>query len=106
MSVRTVHAELRDPVTTSKTGAGTPAAGLARSRGDLADERRHLQRAHILSQPMALPHVRTHVAMMSCGVRRGDLREVAGQLMRLLLAAPGSLTGRSPVGNTGSAASR
>jgi hypothetical protein len=52
---------------------------------------------------MAVPHVRTHLAMVSCGFRRHDRREVAGQLLRLMLAAPGSLTGRYPMGNTGGA---
>jgi hypothetical protein len=79
------------------------AARAARRGGDVAGEWEHLQRAHILSQPMAVPHVRTHVAMISCGVRRHDAREVAGQVLRLLLAAPGSLSGRYPVGNTGGA---
>ncbi len=41
--------------------------------------------------------------MVSCGARRHDRREVAGQLLRLLLAGPGSITGRYPVGNTGGA---
>jgi hypothetical protein len=79
------------------------AARAARSRGDLAGEWSHLERAHILSQPLVLPHIRTHLAMVSCGFRRHDRREVAGQLLRLLLAGPGSITGRYPVGNTGGA---
>jgi hypothetical protein len=69
----------------------------------LPGEWHHLERAHILSQPMTGPHVRTHLAMIGCGFRRHDRREVAGQLLRLMLAAPGSLTGRYPVGNTGGA---
>ena len=36
----------------------------ARSIGDERGEWKHLERAHILSQPMAGPHVRTHVAML------------------------------------------
>ena len=79
------------------------AAASARSRGDLPAEWRHLERAHILSQPKALLHVRTHVAMLAAGIRRHDRREVAGQLLRLVVAGPGSLTGRYPVGNTGGA---
>ena len=79
------------------------AARAARGRGDLAGEWAHLERAHILSQPLVVPHIRTHLAMVSCGVRRHDRREVAGQLLRLLLAGPGSITGRYPVGNTGGA---
>jgi hypothetical protein len=79
------------------------AARTARSRGDLTSEWNHLERAHILSQPLLVPHIRTHMAMLSCGARRHDRREVAGQLLRLLVAGPGSITGRYPAGNTGGA---
>jgi hypothetical protein len=79
------------------------AATTARRRGDQAGEWHHLERAHILSQPMAGPHLRTHLAMLGAARRRHDRREVAGQMLRLVLAGPGSLTGRYPVGNTGGA---
>ena len=79
------------------------AARKARELGDGASEWRHLERAHILSQPMAVLHVRTHVAMLGAGIRRRDRREIVGQLLRLVVAGPGSLTGRYPVGNTGGA---
>jgi Protein of unknown function (DUF3703) len=79
------------------------AAASARGRGDLPGEWGHLERAHVLSQPMAVPHVRTHLAMISCGFRRHDAREVVGQVLRVMVAGPGSLTGRYPVGNTGGA---
>ncbi len=79
------------------------AAGAARRRGDTSGEWKHLERAHILSQPMVVPHLRTHVAMLGAGLRRHDHREVVGQLLRLVVAGPGSLTGRYPVGNTGGA---
>jgi hypothetical protein len=79
------------------------AATEARGRRDVLGEWRHLERAHIISQPMVGPHVRTHMAMISCGFRRHDRREVVGQLFRLVVAGPGSLTGRYPVGNTGGA---
>lgn len=78
-------------------------ARTARRSGDSAAEWRHLERAHILSQPKAVLHVRTHVAMLAAGIRRHDRREVIGQLLRLVVAGPGSLTGRYPVGNTGGA---
>lgn len=52
---------------------------------------------------MAGRHVSTHLAMFGAALRRRDLREVSGQLLRLVLAAPGSWTGRYPVGNTGGA---
>jgi len=79
------------------------AARAARKEADTVAEWRHLERAHILSQPKVLLHVRTHVAMLAAGVRRQDRREIVGQLLRLVVAGPGSLTGRYPVGNTGGA---
>jgi hypothetical protein len=79
------------------------AARSARQRTDADDEWRHLERAHVLSQPMAVAHVRTHAAMLGYGLRHRDGREIVGQLVRLILAAPGTWTGRYPVGNTGGA---
>jgi hypothetical protein len=43
------------------------------------------------------------MAMLGAGLRRRDSHEVFGQLLRLVVAGPGSLTGRYPVGNTGGA---
>ena len=79
------------------------AARAARRRGDLAGAWGHLERAHILSQPMAGPHVRTHWSMLGAAIRRRDTHEILGQLVRLVVAGPGSWTGRYPVGNTGGA---
>jgi hypothetical protein len=79
------------------------AAVTARRLGDRQGEWHHLERAHILSQPMTVPHLRTHGAMLAAALRRHDRREVVGQLLRLVVAAPGSLSGRYPVGNTGGA---
>ena len=83
-------------------------AELGRSReaareGDHARAWHHLERAHVLSQAHAWPHVRVHALMLAAGLRRGDSREVLGQLARLLVAAPGSWLGRAPLGNTGGA---
>jgi hypothetical protein len=75
----------------------------ARNTGDPAREWHHLERAHILSQPLPAPHVRTHMAMLGYGVRHRDRREITGQLVRLLVAGPGSIVGRYPLGNTGGA---
>jgi hypothetical protein len=80
------------------------AARAFRAAGDSAREWGRLERAHVLSQPMPVAHTRTHVAMLTYGVRRHDRREVVGQLIRLVVAGPGSVTGRYPVGNTGGAA--
>ena len=79
------------------------AARTQRAQGDQAGAWSHLERAHILSQPMAGRHVLTHLFMLRAALERRDVHEVAGQLLRLVLAAPGSWTGRYPVGNTGGA---
>lgn len=78
-------------------------AAAAAAQGDQASAWRHLERAHVLSQPFAWPHVLVHCVMLRNAWARRDKREVAGQLIRLLLAAPGSWTGRAPTGNTGGA---
>lgn len=71
--------------------------------GELTAAFRHLERAHVLSQRYAWPHVRVHLHMLAFGWRRGDAREVWGQLARVLVAAPGSWLDRAPHGNTGGA---
>jgi hypothetical protein len=72
-------------------------------RSDLPTAWAHLERAHIISQPMAGRHVRTHLAMLRFAVRSFRPREAAGQLFRTLVAAPGTWSGRYPLGNTGGA---
>jgi hypothetical protein len=102
----TVAMRLRAPSKRAMTAAWSAeraAARTARAAGDSAAEWHHLERAHILSQPKARLHLRTHVAMLAAGIRRHDRREIVGQLLRLVVAGPGSLTGRYPVGNTGGA---
>jgi hypothetical protein len=61
----------------------------------------HLERVHIVSQPYLGPHLASHGAMLRFAIRRRDWSEVLGQMIRIILAPLGSLTGRLPVGNTG-----
>lgn len=63
----------------------------------------HLERAHILSQPSARLHTRVHVIMLITALWLLDAREVWGQIVRLSVAAIGSLLGKYPPGNTGRA---
>ncbi|XXF75190.1 DUF3703 domain-containing protein [Myxococcaceae bacterium GXIMD 01537] len=72
-------------------------------RGERGSAWNHLERAHILSQAYAGPHIRVHWRMFTFAWRAWDPRELLGQVPRLLLAGPGSLLGRAPLGNTGSA---
>jgi hypothetical protein len=68
---------------------------------DSAARWRALERAHILSQPWPWPHTRVHGRMLRLALAQRDRSEVLGQVLRLIVAAPGSLTGRYPTGNTG-----
>ncbi|MER3452613.1 MAG: hypothetical protein C4344_02730, partial [Acidimicrobiia bacterium] len=60
-----------------------------------------LERAHVASQPSAWPHTRVDAAMLGVAWRQRDRCEMVGQVVRLLVAGPGSLAGRYPPGNTG-----
>lgn len=60
-----------------------------------------LERAHIASQPWVWSHTRVHAAMLRVALRQRDRREILGQLVRLAVAAPGTLTSRFPAGNSG-----
>lgn len=67
-----------------------------------ADQRwYHLERAHILSQPFPWLHTRNHAAMLNLALSQHDRHEALGQLVRIVVAAAGSLTGHYPDGNTG-----
>jgi hypothetical protein len=88
---------------TAQLAADRRAAVVARRAGDVAEAWRLLERTHILSQPWPWPHVRSHLDMLALAVRLRDGREIAGQLMRTLVAGPGSAAGRYPLGNTGRA---
>ncbi len=49
---------------------------------------------------MSVPHVLTHWTMLGAACRCQDVGEIVGQVLRLVVAGLGSLTGRYPVGNT------
>lgn len=81
-------------------------AGLAKAAftaGDLVGAFSYLERAHILGQPWGGAHSWTHWMMLRIGWRRGDGREVRGQILRLAAGGILSLVGWLPVGNTGGA---
>jgi len=86
-----------------RLGSDLASAGAEARAGDPDAAWVLLEEAHVLSQPWALPHVRVHAAMLALGWRTRDSHEVWGQLLRVVVAGPGSLTGRYPEGNTGRA---
>lgn len=73
----------------------------ARRNGDTDAAWAALERAHILSQPMLGPHLQVHGLMLSFALQKREPGEAIGQVVRLLLAPLGALTGRLPWGNTG-----
>lgn len=73
----------------------------ASEAGENAGRWHHLERAHIISQPYPWPHTRNHVAMLGLALRQRDRLEAIGQIIRVIVAAPGSALGRYPEGNTG-----
>jgi hypothetical protein len=78
------------------------AAASEQIRGDAQAEFARLERAHILGQRHTLAHTRAHWQMFRFGLRHRDVREVVGQLARMLAALTKSMIW-VPVGNTGGA---
>lgn len=75
----------------------------AREFGEWVAAWHHLERAHILAQPRFGLHLASHSEMLKFAFLRRDMREVAGQLLRIALVPLGALTRQLPMGNTGRA---
>ena len=69
--------------------------------GDRRQAFKHLERAHVLGQNSTWLHTRTHLLMMTWGIRQRSSREVAGQTFRIFGAATKTFFGLIPAGNTG-----
>lgn len=78
-------------------------AAQAVDQNDLTAAFRHLERAHVLGQSVTLEHARVHWLMLKIGWRRGDWREICGQLFRIVGASTKTPLGIYPRGNTGGA---
>lgn len=63
----------------------------------------HLERAHILGQPYPYQHSLVHWKMLIFGIMTKNIREIFGQLPRLVFGGVKSFVGKIPVGNTGGA---
>lgn len=78
-------------------------ARAAEANGDIANAKRHLERAHILGQRWYISHMKTHFQMLRLALRQSDAKETRGQIARLIGAGPFHLAGWVPIGNTGGA---
>ncbi|MNQ97638.1 hypothetical protein D3C85_1132940 [compost metagenome] len=63
-------------------------------------ELQHLERAHILGQPVFGEHLRSHLWLLAWAWRQRDWAECLAQLLRLP-GSLGSLLGFYPLGNPG-----
>jgi hypothetical protein len=75
----------------------------ARATGRAEHEFACLERAHVLGQGSTYWHVRVHLMMLMWGLRHSDVREIVGQIFRILGAATKTVFGLVPEGNTGGA---
>jgi hypothetical protein len=73
------------------------------NKDELASAFRHLERAHIVGQAVTIEHTRVHWLMLKVGWKRRDLREICGQVFRILGASTKTPLGIYPPGNTGGA---
>ena len=87
---------LRDHVANELALAEAHSAG-----NDFKTGFRHLERAHVLGQADTFDHTRIHLRMLKVGWKRGDVREVFGQIIRIIGAATKTPLGIYPKGNTG-----
>ena len=62
-----------------------------------------LEDAHVIGQHSTYHHTRVHYEMLKFGIKRRDLKEVFGQIFRLVGALTKTAIGLLPDGNTGGA---
>ncbi|MCL1127169.1 DUF3703 domain-containing protein [Shewanella surugensis] len=62
----------------------------------------HLERAHILGQRYIIPHTKSHWWMLKVGIRKHNIKEVFGQVTRMIASVLFSKIW-VPLGNTGGA---
>jgi hypothetical protein len=71
--------------------------------GDFDAAFHHLERAHVLGQAITYEHARVHWLMLKIGWKKKDLREIFGQIFRIVGASTKTPFGIYPTGNTGGA---
>lgn len=70
-------------------------------KGDYQQAWKRLERAHVLGQPWFVQHTHVHWLMLKFGFKIKDIKEILGQLPRLLVGGIKSFVGKIPTGNTG-----
>lgn len=73
------------------------------NNGELMEAWNHLERAHVIGQAYPYQHSYAHWKMLLFGIKVKSIREIVGQLPRLLVGGVKSFVGKTPTGNTGGA---
>ena len=76
-------------------------ARIANKNGDSVLAFKHLENAHVLGQESTYFHVKVHLLMLCWALKEHDLRELLGQVFRVVGAATKTAFGFIPSGNTG-----
>ncbi|MDC7994102.1 DUF3703 domain-containing protein [Altibacter sp. HG106] len=69
--------------------------------GNLSQAWHHLERSHIIGQSYPFEHTYSHWLMLKFGFRKKNVKEVLGQVVRLLVGGWKSFIDHVPTGNTG-----
>ena len=71
--------------------------------GKMANAWNHLERAHVIGQRYPFAHTYVHWKMLQFGIKIKSIKEIGGQIPRLLFGGVKSFVGKVPVGNPGGA---
>ncbi|ARN77704.1 hypothetical protein BST97_06665 [Nonlabens spongiae] len=61
----------------------------------------HLERTHIIGQSYPIEHTYAHWLMLKFGLMQKNVKEILGQILRLLVGGWKSFINHVPTGNTG-----
>lgn len=75
----------------------------ALNKNEMGKAWHHLEKAHVIGQRYPYHHSLVHWKMLVFGCRIKNVKEVIGQLPRLMVGGIKSFVGTIPVGNTGGA---
>lgn len=73
----------------------------AQGAGDYPSAFTYLENAHVLGQESTYWHVKVHYLMMLWGIKQKNIKEVLGQIIRIIGAVLLTAVKSVPVGNTG-----
>ncbi len=71
------------------------------ANGNLESAWNHLERAHIIGQRYPYSHSYVHWKMLQFGFKIKSVKEIFGQIPRLIFGGVKSFVGKIPVGNPG-----